>query len=132
VVELSAEVFGEYSSEPAARALAMLREPGAIKLVGEWRGVRAGFAITTVRGESASLDAIAVTELARGRGLGQSLLEAAERAARVRGARRLELVTAESNVAALSLFQRAGFSPGRRLPRHYPRGQHARLFEKLL
>lgn len=105
----------------------------AITLVAEWRTRRAGFAVLKIgRRGSASLDAIAVTELARGHGVGRSLLRAVEREASGHGARTLELVTAEANVAGLGLFLRGGYAMVKRLMRYYPRGQHAQLLRKRL
>ena len=78
------------------------------------------------------LDAIAVTEEARGHGVGRALLAEIEAQASERGTRRLALVTADSNLAALGLFLREGFTIVQRIPRHYPRGQDAVILRKRL
>jgi ribosomal protein S18 acetylase RimI-like enzyme len=73
----------------------------------------------------AQLHAIAVSDRERGRGIGRRLMAAFERVARARGARRLELCTADCNLAALDLFYRCGFRLWRRRQRFYARGQDA-------
>jgi putative acetyltransferase len=50
-----------------------------------------------------------VAEQARGRGVGRALLEAVEAAARDRGIRTLRLETGEPQVAAIALYERAGY-----------------------
>jgi GNAT superfamily N-acetyltransferase len=51
----------------------------------------------------------AVTEEARGRGIGRALLEHAVSAARADGAGRMVLATAAADVGALRFYQRCGF-----------------------
>ena len=128
--ELSAEVFSEYTPRAGVRALPMTERRGSMTLVAEWRGERAGFAVLVLDRTRASLDAIAVTDAARGHGVGRRLLAAVEQLARENGAHSIELVTADANVAGLDLFLRAGFERVRRLRRYYPRGQDAQLLRK--
>jgi GNAT superfamily N-acetyltransferase len=67
--------------------------------------------------ETAWLEALWVDPTARGRGLGQALIEAVADWARERGATRLDLSVTENNRAAGGLYARAGFAPtGRRRP----------------
>jgi ribosomal protein S18 acetylase RimI-like enzyme len=73
-----------------------------------------------------------VVESQRGRGVGRALLDAAERAAADAGARALELVTAEANLAALELFLKSDYRIVRTLPSFYPRGQTAHVLRKTL
>ncbi len=91
-----------------------------------------GFAVISARGGRATLDAIAVVPRMRGKGVGAALLEAAETEATRAGAPSLVLVTADSNLAALDLFLRAGYRITRRLERFYARGQNAVKMEKRL
>src|SRR5262245_52150384 len=109
IVQLSEQVFSEYSLRAGQRALPLTQGRGVITVVAEWRKERAGFAVLRcdARG-TGHLDAIAVTELARGHGVGRKLLAEIEAQALERELRRLELVTADSNLAALMLFHRAG------------------------
>jgi [ribosomal protein S18]-alanine N-acetyltransferase len=77
----------------------------------------------------ADLLAIAVTDGARGRGLGRRLLGAAvaraEDAARRAPVSALRLSVAEENAPARALFESAGFVYRGREDRFYPRGQRA-------
>ena len=90
------------------------------------RIVRVGFAAVGDDGDGVlSLHAIAVVRGERGRGIGVRLMRAFEQLAGRRGARRLELCTADYNLAALDLFYRHGFRLLRRRERFYERGQDA-------
>ncbi|HTV25943.1 MAG TPA: GNAT family N-acetyltransferase [Polyangiaceae bacterium] len=92
---------------------------------------RVGFAAISDEGEGVlMLNAIAVLRGERGRGIGHYLMQAFERFGRVRGARRLELCTADYNLAALELFFRHGFRLLRRRERFYDRGQDACVLVK--
>lgn len=62
---------------------------------------------------AAELKRMFVAESARGSGTGRALLEAIESAARERGIRTLRLETGEPQVAAIALYERAGY---RRIP----------------
>jgi GNAT superfamily N-acetyltransferase len=65
----------------------------------------------------ARLHAMWVRPESRGQGVGAALLEHVAAWARERGARRLELSVAETNCAALELYERLGFVPiGNRRP----------------
>jgi GNAT superfamily N-acetyltransferase len=69
------------------------------------RLVRVGFAAVGDEGDGVlSLHAIAVVPDERGRGIGVRLMAAFEQLAARRGAHRLELCTADYNLAALDLF----------------------------
>ena len=57
----------------------------------------------------AEIRAVAVDERTRGQGAGAALLEAAEVALRAAGAARAWLVTTNDNMAALALYQKAGW-----------------------
>jgi ribosomal protein S18 acetylase RimI-like enzyme len=81
--------------------------------VAEIEGRRVGL-ITWTRPQGGDLDgaevrALAVAVAARGQGVGRALLEAAEDALRVAGVRRAWLVTTNDNLAALALYQKAGW-----------------------
>ncbi|HEY2397261.1 MAG TPA: GNAT family N-acetyltransferase [Rudaea sp.] len=55
------------------------------------------------------LYSIAVADAARGRGLGEALLMAAERTAYRHGARRMRLEVRQDNAAAIRLYERMGY-----------------------
>lgn len=127
---LAAEAFAEYSPNAARQTAAMASR--AHTLVVSDGGEPAGFVVVEIGGGSAHVSAIAVTTEARGRGIGRTLLLAAEALARRSGAAVIALATADSNLAALELFLRSGFRRRRRQGRYYARGQTAVELEKAL
>jgi len=79
----------------------------------------------------ARLYSIAVADTARGRGIGEALLRACERAARARGCTRLRLEVRQDNAAAIRLYERLGY---RRFGAHaafYEDGADAWRYEKV-
>jgi ribosomal protein S18 acetylase RimI-like enzyme len=130
IVELSHAAFSEYSPDARRRALSSLAGAGTLIATLAERPV--GFAVVRRAGRVCHLDAIAVVETERGRGFGHALLSGAEQHARAQGARTLELVTAEANLAALELFLKSGYRIQRTLSRFYPRGQTAHVLSKEL
>jgi ribosomal protein S18 acetylase RimI-like enzyme len=136
VEELARAAFGEYSPRAGAPSVHAAALPGVVALVAVDAKGPVGFAMLTIHvmpgAPVASLDAIAVEEKERGRGVGKALLAGAERAAKKRHAVELKLVTAEANVAALDLFLRSGFSIVERHEQYYPRGQNAVAMRKKL
>jgi len=69
--------------------------------------------------------AIAVAPEFQRRGVGQELLQFAQKEAQKRGEQRLFLHTAKQNLAAQKLFLRNGFQPVQSKARVYPSGQDA-------
>lgn len=80
-----------------------------------------GFAIGRVVVDEAELLTVAVTPAAQGHGIGAQLLQDFERTAADRGATRAFLEVAEDNVAALALYQNAGWSICGQRPAYYTR-----------
>ena len=69
-----------------------------------------GLVTWTVAGAiEAEIRALGVGEAARGQGVGAALLEAAERGLRAASVSRAWLVTTNDNLAALALYQKAGW-----------------------
>lgn len=94
----------------------------------------AGYALILYRRNSqkARLYSIAVSEPYRGHGLAQRLLIAAERAARQRGCSVLYLEVRPDNRAAITLYQRQGYSLIGTRQGFYEDGTDALRFEKSL
>lgn len=132
VTRLARKAFAEYSNAPGLEAAEMAASnPTLLALEGH---NPVGFVtLEPARDQQiAYVVALAVVEERRGRGVGHGLLCAAERLARVAGARTVQLHTADFNLAALELFLRSGYRIARRLPRYYRRRFAACELEKRL
>lgn len=124
VSRLAAEAFAEFSRRVPV-SVAQLVATGTT-LIAEREGQPVGFAVVEFPDASkAYLSAIAVSYEQRGRGMGRLLLAASERLSLERGAKVLELSTADSNLEALHLFLKCGFRIVRRRDGFYGRGQAA-------
>ena len=84
----------------------------AVLLVAELDGRLAGYGLVLLHKGTrlARLYSLAVSELARGHGLGRILLEAMEKQAADRGRLFMRLEVARDNQAAVALYQSAGYS----------------------
>jgi len=111
-----------------------LVSPTAIVLVAVDKTGLLGTALVFFRRESdlARLYSIAVAHGARGRGVGEALLAAVERAAFRRGARRMRLEVRQDNAAAMRLYERRGYSRFAERRGYYEDGGHAWRYEKEL
>jgi ribosomal protein S18 acetylase RimI-like enzyme len=126
LARLGQEAFGDFDRRAGETTLSIVRHSGTETLIATLEGEPVGFASLELgRGGVAHLQAIAVRAAERGRGIGQRLLLAIERAARARRATLIHLVTAQANVEAIALFLKCGFGLQRRHRRFYGRGQDA-------
>jgi len=132
VAELSQQAFAEYAAHPTGYILSVIERPDTRTWLAVQAGAPVGMVILALRGIQAAILAVAVSEQARGRGIGGLLMQVAERHAQARGVRQLELCTADANLAALDLFLRRGFRMVRRRPAFYSRRQDACQLEKTL
>jgi len=132
VAALSERAFAEYGGEPARYTLGVIGRSDTRTWLAVDADVPVGLVVLELRGHHAAILAVAVTERARGRGIGEQLMQTAERHARAQGARQLTLCTADANLAALDLFLRRGFRIVRRRPGFYSRRQDACELEKRL
>jgi ribosomal protein S18 acetylase RimI-like enzyme len=149
IAALARDAFDEFTPHAVSHTLLMVRRCTTLVALQEVanRGApaaapsselaprrrRVGFVAIGDEGHgSIVLNAIAVVRGERGRGIGRRLMLAFEQLARGRGARRLELCTADCNLAALDLFYRRGFQLLRRRERFYERGQDACVLVKNL
>jgi ribosomal protein S18 acetylase RimI-like enzyme len=112
----------------------LLAAPSAAVMVAELAGKLAGYALVLFRtGTSvARLYSIAVAPDAADRGIGATLLDAAEQAAIERGAARLRLEVHEANDPALALYRKSGYRQFGRHAHYYEDKGHALRFEKRL
>jgi ribosomal protein S18 acetylase RimI-like enzyme len=126
LARLGADAFDDFDLRAEERTLEIVKHPATVTLVATVDDEPVGFASLELgRGGVAHLQAIAVGPAERGRGLGERLLVAVERAARARRATLIHLVTAQANVEAIALFLKCGFGIERRHRRFYGRGQDA-------
>jgi ribosomal protein S18 acetylase RimI-like enzyme len=129
VARLAKDAFSEFTPHAVSHTLDMVRRFRTIVALRNER--RVGFlALSGQAGDTFVVQAIAVSRHERGRGVGEHLMCEFERVARAYGARRLELCTADCNLAALDLFYRRGFRLLRRRIRFYERGQDACILVK--
>jgi ribosomal protein S18 acetylase RimI-like enzyme len=80
----------------------------------------------------ARLYSIAVRADARGRGVGEALLTAAERCARARGCRTMRLEVRQDNAGAIRLYERLGYRRFGAIAGFYEDGADAWRYEKRL
>lgn len=144
IAALAHEAFDEFTPRAVLHTLSMVRRCTTLVALQELptraaesgarrRCARVGFVAAGEAGQGTLvLNAIAVMRGERGRGIGHRLMLAFEELGRERGARRLELCTADYNLAALDLFFRFGFDLVARRPRFYGRGQDACILVKQL
>jgi [ribosomal protein S18]-alanine N-acetyltransferase len=112
----------------------LLSAPTTAFLVADIDGEVAGYAAVLFRVGTrvARLYSIAVDPARRGLGVAAALIATAENAARARGSRSVRLEVRASNKAALSLYERAGFTFLERKPGYYRNGEDALRLEKRL
>jgi ribosomal protein S18 acetylase RimI-like enzyme len=111
-----------------------LTNPGACVLAAVDAGGLLGKAVVFFRkgSDSARLYSIAVDDAARGRGIGEALLRAVERAARERGSVRLRLEVRQDNPGAIRLYERLGYRRFGAYAGFYEDGADAWRYEKTL
>jgi ribosomal protein S18 acetylase RimI-like enzyme len=111
-----------------------LSSPNAETLAAEQDGEISGYALVLFRPGAvvARLYSIAVTPKAAGRGIGATLLAAAEEAAIKRGCALMRLEVRADNAAAISRYSKSGYRQFGRHARYYEDGADALRFEKRL
>jgi ribosomal protein S18 acetylase RimI-like enzyme len=140
---LSERVFAAYARDPRNTTRSIVQDRAAETRIGELGTMRVGFVVVELhrlernfgpwsRPVVARVNAIAVRPDAQGRGIGRSLLAAAEAIARAHDARSLSLMTAERNGRARRLFESAGFSTLAPIEDAYRNGQRGIAMIKAL
>lgn len=111
-----------------------LTSPTADIFMAELDGRVVGYAMVFYRtnAEVARLYSIAVLPEARGRGVADALMEAAEKSARKHGMRALRLEVRADNPAAAALYAKRGYAEFGAYPDYYADSMSARRFEKPL
>ena len=111
-----------------------LTSPNAAMIVADLNGKLAGYALVLFRTGSAlaRLYSIAASPHAGRRGIGATLLQAAEAAAIKRGAATMRLEVHEKNAAAISRYRKSGYREFGRHHEYYGDKGHALRFEKRL
>lgn len=105
----------------ASEIAELMGSPGAFALVAEDAGPAAFILCRAVAGEAEILT-LAVEPAARRRGLARALVEAAAGVARIAGAEAMFLEVADDNVAAIGLYEAAGFDRAGLRRGYYDRG----------
>ncbi|HEY6984818.1 MAG TPA: ribosomal protein S18-alanine N-acetyltransferase [Rhodanobacteraceae bacterium] len=111
-----------------------LGNPGAEILVAARSREVVGVAVLFLhpRHRAARLYSIAVSAHARGAGIGEALLAAAERAARAHGKTLIRLEVRADNAAAQRLYEQRGYRRFGSRPVYYEDGHDALRYEKVL
>ncbi len=117
LVRIEAAAFSD--PWPASGFRALLDARTTRMTVAEREGEVLGYSVVIVVQDEAELANIAVTERARGEGIGRQLLTAALEAARAERVESMYLEVRESNSAARSLYESLGFSPAGRRRGYY-------------
>jgi ribosomal-protein-alanine N-acetyltransferase len=111
----------EYRRE---RMQQLIADPDNVALVARDGARVAGFAITSFRGEHAHLVLLAVRPSHQRRGIGRSMVAWLTETALVAGIASMHVELRATNVAAYTLYRRAGFGETIRVPGYY-RGREA-------
>jgi ribosomal-protein-alanine N-acetyltransferase len=121
IADLHARLFDRAWS--ASDVQGLLEHPGASSLVARVGHPKEtiGFILVQIAADEAEILSIGVAEEWQRCGLGQRLVEGAERALQRAHVKRLFLEVAEDNAAGLALYAKAGFQEVGRRARYYER-----------
>jgi len=121
ISKLHATLFDEGWSETAIAKL--IDHPGAVGLVATIAGPQnvGGFVLAQVAADEAEILTLGVGREWQRLGVGVHLVEGVKRAAAKAGARALHLEVAQSNAAALRLYEKMGFREAGRRKGYYVR-----------
>ena len=106
----------------------------AVVLVAERGSQLVGSAVAFLRAGSAEarLYSVAVSEQARGQGVGDALVEAVETSVRAHGRRRVRLEVRQDNPSAIRLYERRGYARFGEIPAFYEDGADAFRYRKTI
>jgi ribosomal protein S18 acetylase RimI-like enzyme len=133
LIDLEARIFETDRISPRSFRR-FLASPSADLLVAERDGMCAGYALVLFRESAgvARLYSIGVAPQFAGRGIGATLLAAAENAALERNCRALRLEVHEENPKAIAVYRGSGYDEFGGHPDYYEDGATALRFEKRL
>lgn len=95
-------------------------------------GAPAGFITYSVNIDTADLQDLFVAEYHRKKGVGLALVSAFILDAKSRGLKKLFLEVRESNIPAVNLYKKSGFTQISTRKKYYPDGENASVFVKEL
>jgi ribosomal protein S18 acetylase RimI-like enzyme len=110
--ELLRDALGGRLQARRGKVVDVLEDGGgllALDRAGAAVGIVTWFRTGSVAAGEAEVRAVAIADAARGRGVGRALMDAAAAALRASGVGRAWLVTTNDNLAALALYQKAGW-----------------------
>lgn len=128
---LHADIFTADPWHESAMA-SLLGNPATVGLVVQAGDDPAGLALATCVAEEAEILTFGIRPVHRRAGLGRILLEGLAAAVIARGAEKLLLEVAETNMAALALYEAAGFDRAGRRLRYYADGADAIIMARRL
>lgn len=112
ITELEAELSAIYSAEQRhGLSVERVFQPNVLFFIARQDGQAAGCGGVAFAEDFAEVKRMYVRPKSRGRKIAQAILNRLEREARARGATRLVLETGDTQVAAIALYQKAGFKP---------------------
>lgn len=114
------------------RAMMDLLQNGACAFIANDAGINIGFALMRLAADEAELLSIAVSEAARQQGIGQKLMNALCKQARVGGVNTFFLEVASDNQAACHFYEKNGFSRLGLRKKYYANGGDALTYSLTL
>ena len=115
-------VYGKKKPTEAESLTRLMKSPALYGVIAQKGGSLAGFILLLASPDSSDILEICVHPDMRRSGIGKGLLEAGLFQARQRRQNRIILEVAEDNLAAQTLYHRAGFKQISRRPNYYLRG----------
>jgi [ribosomal protein S18]-alanine N-acetyltransferase len=130
--ELDQACFSPEIAYTKAELQHFLDYPGSFTLIAEHDGVIHGFILTHVHQKHGHVITIDIRADQRRTGLGSHLLRAAEERLRALGKEAVALEVAVDNPAAITFYNRHGFTLVKTMPRYYNNGVDALRMAKAL
>jgi ribosomal-protein-alanine N-acetyltransferase len=120
MAEIEKECFPGPEGLTRRQLSALAKREDVTALVAEYDGIIGGFALVHIRDSRARLLTIDVGQELRGKGIGSVLLDAADKLAVKSDCESISLEARVTNLAAISLYRKAGYSEMRIVAAYYP------------